>query len=703
MACLLIGYLYVFAQEEAYYVYWTAEQADSVKRELRISANDTLRMKMARSLGIYHQEINRDTSLFYTHIQLALAKKLHQPFWETDAYEAAGWLFSQFKNYSLSIEYLLTALRMARDKKIEKNIWQISFFSPNADPTYVRLTTLGFVHNDLSQLYNQTGDMDNELAQLRSGIEVGNQIGNNILLALLKSNLAQLYGKKNQPDSVIYYGQQSLAHMQNSGYKTYEGYQLTMLGDAYTQKGDFARAKSYLDQSVIANTVNRSVIKLPDAYFSYATMYKLLNQPDSSIAYLNRAVTGFTFFDQSEKVKRAYGALYAIYKEGNQPDSAYHYLQLYQSLSDSLNEQEKKQIHRSQNIAFDKQIEQQQLESRRIEKANTNQTYAFLIGIAILLLIAFLLLRNNQTRKKANILLQQQKAEIEQQKTKVESTLAELKATQAQLIQSEKMASLGELTAGIAHEIQNPLNFVNNFSELSSELIEEMNVELNRGDVEEAKAISADIKQNLEKINHHGKRADAIVKGMLEHSRAGSGEKEPTDINALADEYLRLAYHGFQAKDPSFNATLKTDFDQAIGSINIIPQDIGRVLLNLINNALYAVNERSKVEVTGYEPVVMVSSRLITTTENSLIRQSPPFGGRGVNSIIISVKDNGNGIPQKILDKIFQPFFTTKPTGQGTGLGLSLAYDIVKAHGGELKVETREGEGSEFIIALPVN
>jgi two-component system NtrC family sensor kinase len=246
------------------------------------------------------------------------------------------------------------------------------------------------------------------------------------------------------------------------------------------------------------------------------------------------------------------------------------------------------------------------------------------------------------------------------------------------------MASLGELTAGIAHEIQNPLNFVNNFSEVSQELVKEMNDELATGNWQLAKEISADIDQNLEKIAHHGKRADAIVKGMLMHSRISSGVKEPTDINALADEYLRLAYHGLRAKDKDFNATMNTDFDEAIGAIKIIPQDIGRVILNLISNAFYVVDEKKKSAIEGYEPTVSVSTK------------------KEGNKVLISVKDNGNGIPQKVLDKIFQPFFTTKPTGQGTGLGLSLAYDIVKAHGGELLAETKEGEGSTFIITLPV-
>ncbi|MES1215579.1 MAG: two-component regulator propeller domain-containing protein [Bacteroidota bacterium] len=274
---------------------------------------------------------------------------------------------------------------------------------------------------------------------------------------------------------------------------------------------------------------------------------------------------------------------------------------------------------------------------------------------------------------------------IKQRTAELSKSLEELKATQTQLIHSEKMASLGELTAGIAHEIQNPLNFVNNFSEVNAELIDEAAGEIEKGNVSNAKDILAGIKDNEQKISYHGKRADSIVKGMLQHSRISAGQKEPTDINALADEYLRLSYQGLRAKDKSFNATMQTDFDMSIGKINIIPQDIGRVLLNLYNNAFYAVNEKKTLSPKGeYEPTVWVSTKKIG------------------DKVLISVKDNGKGIPKNIVDKIFQPFFTTKPTGQGTGLGLSLSYDIIKAHSGEIKVESREGEASEFIIQLPV-
>ncbi len=303
----------------------------------------------------------------------------------------------------------------------------------------------------------------------------------------------------------------------------------------------------------------------------------------------------------------------------------------------------------------------------------------------------FKLDRTEKVKRTTAILLEETIEELELKRKAIEETnsaleksLQELKATQAQLIQSEKMASLGELTAGIAHEIQNPLNFVNNFSEVSKELIDEMNEELAKGDIEEAKAIAADVQQNLIKINHHGNRAGEIVKGMLLHSRTSSGVKEPTDINALCDEYLRLAFHGLRAKDKSFNAALETNFDDKLEKINVISQDFGRVILNLLTNAFYSTNEKIKIAGSDYKPLVSVQTKRLS------------------DKVEITISDNGNGIPKNIIDKIFQPFFTTKPTGQGTGLGLSLSYDIVKTHGGNIIVQTKEGEGTTFIIELPI-
>src|SRR4051812_7235527 len=297
------------------------------------------------------------------------------------------------------------------------------------------------------------------------------------------------------------------------------------------------------------------------------------------------------------------------------------------------------------------------------EATNRNQQlWIFSITGALLstLFFIFILYRNNRQKQKA--------------KAEIEKAYADLKSTQAQLIQSEKMASLGVLTAGIAHEIQNPLNFVNNFSEVNKELITELKQEADKGDLAEVKAIADEIDANEEKIAAHGRRAAAIVKGMLQHSRSTTGEKEPTDINALADEYLRLSYHGIRAKEKGFAAVLKTDFDDRIGRINVVPQELGRVLLNLFNNAFYATLKNKKQLNGSYEPLVSIETK------------------RTNGSVEIHIKDNGTGIPQPILDKIFQPFFTTKPTGEGTGLGLSLSYDIItKGHSGELTVQSDEG------------
>ncbi len=402
----------------------------------------------------------------------------------------------------------------------------------------------------------------------------------------------------------------------------------------------------------------------------------------------------FKELNKNMRVARSAGDIYKLtggYRKLSTIDSirgnykgAYENFKLYTLYRDSLQkkETEQKELKAKMQYEFDKkqaiakaEQEKKDAEQKRIK----NIQYFTIAGLAVLLVVilvvVFIQWKNNRQKKKANLLLQEQKQ-------KIESALSELRSTQSQLIHAEKMASLGELTAGIAHEIQNPLNFVNNFSEVNKEMIEELKSQKSKLKTEEADELLDTIAANEEKIIHHGRRADAIVKGMLQHSRSGAGVKEPADINALADEYMRLAYHGLRAKDNSFNAIMKTDFDARIGKINIIPQDIGRVLLNLYNNAFYAVSEKKKTADSSYQPTVSVQTKKVNDT------------------VELTVMDNGNGIPQKIVDKIFQPFFTTKPTGQGTGLGLSLSYDIVKAHGGEINVKTREGEGSVFIIQI---
>ncbi|HEU5365017.1 MAG TPA: ATP-binding protein, partial [Hanamia sp.] len=410
------------------------------------------------------------------------------------------------------------------------------------------------------------------------------------------------------------------------------------------------------------------------------------NQIDSSVYFAQKSIIQKGIKSYPEGEMKAATQLAHIYEQKGMKDSTIKYLQLSIALREKLFNREK--TREAQSYAFNEQIHQQELkqkiEQNQLQYRNRLNVYVLLAGLLILLLVAGGLWRRNIYRKRSFVLLQKQKQEIDNQKSKVEQTLEELKNTQSQLIQSEKMASLGELTAGIAHEIQNPLNFVNNFSDVNKELLEELKEEADKGNIDEVKTIANDVIGNEEKINHHGKRADAIVKGMLQHSRSSTGKKDPTNINALADEYLRLSYHGLRAKDKDFNAEMKTDFDPSIGKINIVPQDIGRVLLNLFNNAFYAVNKRQEAQGKEYEPSVSV-----TTNKSG-------------NSVLITVRDNGSGIPENIRDKIFQPFFTTKPTGSGTGLGLSLSYDIVKAHGGEIKVESKEGEGCQFIIQLPV-
>ena len=461
-----------------------------------------------------------------------------------------------------------------------------------------------------------------------------------------------------------------------TGFLTYN------IGNTYNLQNNHDSAKAYYQQAIISNIKNNNITFLGFSYLYMARLFVNSGHPDSAFYYAMLAKKQLAYSKQLDMEPAVYRIIQNYYV-GRNTDSAYYYLNLASVAQDSLTNINKQLLISSQNL--DEQMKEQQHEKEKIKTRNKTQIEALLGLVAVFLIIAMILYRNSKQKQKANKVLQDQKQ-------KVEVAYEQLKATQSQLIQSEKMASLGELTAGIAHEIQNPLNFVNNFSEVNSEMIEELKNELATGNLQLANEIADDIKSNEEKINHHGKRAGDIVKSMLEHSRTSTGVKEPTDINKLADEYLRLAYHGLRAKDKTFNAEMKTDFDESIGKINIVGQDIGRVLLNLYNNAFYACADRSRNTVNEensgnsilYQPTVWVSTK------------------KEGDHVTITVRDNGGGIPEKIKEKIFQPFFTTKPTGSGTGLGLSLSYDIVKAHGGEIKIENKEGEGAGFIVQLPV-
>ena len=675
----------VIGQQDPYVENWTGKQIDSLQYAWQHTSNDTLRMKISRSLGWHYQEKNRDSSLYFHQQELTLARKLKQKLWEADALDQAGWVLAQLKNYPLSLQYFLDGIKILENKNCEENIWGISLFSQSGNPVNARLTALAFIYNDLSVLYAGAGNLEKEFSSLSRGVQIAKSISNHTILPYIYLNLGGFYFKTGNYDSSLVYEEEALYNMYKSGYKVYEGMALATKGSNYLKKGNYELAKQYFEKSILASHIQNNKTTIPHTYLLLADLYKTIGKNDSGIYYTKKALTNYQQLDLRASVNDCYASLYTLFESTKNADSAFYYLKLYKALNDSVSMDEKKKLNEYQNVGFNEQINQREQENARIEKENTMRTYILVAGILVFMMIAFLLYRNNRIRRKANELLQKQKEEIELQKRNAEQTLSKLKSTQTQLIQSEKMASLGELTAGIAHEIQNPLNFVNNFSDLNTELVDELKEELKSGNIEGANYIADDIRTNNGKISHHGKRAESIVTGMLQHSRTSTGQKEPTDINKLADEYLRLAYHGIRAKEKDFNCKIVTEFGESIGNINIISGDIGRVILNLINNAFYAVNERLRQSPpdSRYEPTVTVN----TNKEG--------------NQVSVCVRDNGSGMPQKIIDKIFNPFFTTKPTGQGTGLGLSLSYDIVKAHGGDIKVQSKEGEGTEFIVQLP--
>jgi two-component system, NtrC family, sensor kinase len=648
---------------------------DSLRKVFFNSKNDSVLCGAAIHLYDYYEELNRDSALFYADQCVQISRRNNKRLNEAYSLSRKAYQEINLGRYANALENLLEAFSTSENKENERSYWSIH---PLRAESQKRLYALSCTHHIFGVLMRETKNTEQQIIHFKEAKRIAVEINSPARSVLGSLNLGRIYLELGKLDSALFHENEAEMIARSSGREKYLSAIFFYKGIISKNKGDTASALNYFYACISSGVAQNNLDGLARGYVELTRYYLASGHKDSSYYYAVKTLETFnrlgsvSVFDVSIGVP--YENFYHVYRLRNQPDSADKYLNIGYKLSDSINLSKIRNLAEFQKVTFSEQQRLQKIENEKIAYQNKVRTYFMLAGIGVLLLLSIIFYGNNRQKHKA--------------KVKIEKAYDELKATQQQLIQSEKMASLGELTAGIAHEIQNPLNFVNNFSDVNAELIDEVKQEMEKGNVDEAKIILKDIKDNEQKINHHGKRADAIVKGMLQHSRISSGQKEATDINALVDEYVRLAYHGVKAKERSFNADVQTDFDDRIGKINMIPQDIGRVMVNLVNNAFYAVREKQDHASTspvlnGYKPTVLVSTKKVN------------------GKVEIKVKDNGNGIPQKVLDKIFQPFFTTKPTGQGTGLGLSLAYDIMKSHGGEITVNTNVGEYTEFIIRLP--
>jgi two-component system NtrC family sensor kinase len=657
---------------------------DSLKHALSIAKTDSARFSTLGDLAYYYAAADLKTGFKYVDERIAIARRNNKPLDESSSLLMKGYMMMLSSKYIESFQYLEQALKIAEDPNNENKGWyRGNYYNPAKN----RADMIANVHLSWGELMDATGNTPEALYQFNETVKYAQDAGDKGLVAWGQQGLAVTYFyMSGKTDSALVLIKKALPVIEhdskqlfgNIGIKKYLGETDELIADVYAAKHNRQLFLYYLHKGIYDGITQVDINDLSGCYAELAEYYLRKKNTDSSLYYSAKELDASRQGNQNN-LSGGLSDLYQSYKLSGQADSAAKYAALAIVAKDSVNQASQQNLADFQKKMFNEQLQLGNQEKERITVEDRNKTIAFILGILVIMLFAIVFYRNNKRTKIANKTLFEQKEEIQH-------TLVQLKGTQQQLIQSEKMASLGELTAGIAHEIQNPLNFVNNFSEVSNELMDEMKEELDKGDIDEAKFIADDIKQNLEKINQHGKRAEAIVKGMLQHSQQTKGVKELTNMNALCDEYLRLSYHGLRAKDKSINVEFKTDFDENAGSINIVRQDLGKALLNIINNAFYAAHEMQKAMGEEYKPLVII--------------QTKKSGG----SIEIMVSDNGAGIPPNIINKIFQPFFTTKPTGQGTGLGLSLAYDIItKEHSGTLTVESVEGKGSGFVIAIPYN
>ena len=669
---------------------------DSLLHEANNTKNDTIRLVQLKTITRSYAELNPDSSLHYSEVSLALARKLGLKIDEGAALQEMGYAYLNKGNYPRSLQILLSAIAILNDPRSERGALVGNYPGDDelmyrtATPHLQRLSALAFTELTLGILYTNSNIYEKASYYSMLSNQKAVESGNLAVQSIVNLTMNRVYLSLKKNDSALISIQKSYEQATQSNYKRYLGSVLLNMGRTYAALGNISLANDYYRRAILVSTQEGYFRGIAASDLLLADYYMEKGKRDSVFLYIEDGLANAQHLNAPDLLLRSYTALSRYYHSTGNNDSIVKYQALMIKIKDSLFND--KQAQQFQNIDFDEEQRQQQVETAKKDLRASWRMYSLLAGLFVFLFIAIMLWRNSLQRKKANLLLSKQKSELE-------STLVSLKETQKQLIQSEKMASLGELTAGIAHEIQNPLNFVNNFCEVNNELIEELKSEKlkvkSERDVELENQLLDNIEQNLEKINHHGKRAEAIVKGMLQHSRTSSGQKELSDINKLADEYLRLAYHGLRAKDKGFNSEIKTEFDDGIEKINVVPQEIGRVILNLVNNAFYAVSAKAS-------DYAKASSATIATTDKNYEPTVIVTTKKEKDKVSISVADNGDGIPPKNLEKIFQPFFTTKPAGQGTGLGLSLAYDIVKAHGGEIKVQTIVHEGTEFTIQLPI-
>jgi len=638
---------------------------DTLRAKLNHTLDDTTRIKVLLDLGFSYYLSNPDSCITISQQAYELAEKLKLPQRTARALNNMAVGYTSFGDYPKATQMFFRSLRISESLHDVPNI--VREYN-NLGDTHMRQGDYRSALNNLLPAYKQWNEY---WPQHRSA-----DPRNNRLVAVLLLNIGESYLNLGKIDSADHYLQQSYLDSKRLNLTDVINNIERDFGEIEITRGHKDKALKYLSDAVRLSIAVDDQQMRSESYLSTAKLYHKYKQQDSAEFYATKALDVATANMLEQDVLNAGKVLYGYYDEEKNLPLAYKYFRLATAARDSLYSQDR--VKQMLSIDFEEKQRQQDIATAQEQYRNKVRMYTLIAGLVVLLLLAIVFWRNSNQRKMANRLLQKQKEEIQ-------NTLGELKTTQNQLVQSAKMASLGELTAGIAHEIQNPLNFVNNFSEVNREMIGELKGELKNGNIDEALTIADDIEQNEVKINHHGKRADFIVKGMLEHSRAGTGERQMTNLNVLADEFFKLSYHGLRAKDKNFNADLVTNLDSSLPKVNVVQQDIGRVLINLFSNAFYAVNQKAKIAGVDYKPTVEVK----TTSRNG--------------SIMITVKDNGTGIPENIREKIMQPFFTTKPTGEGTGLGLSLSYDIVvKGHGGTIQVNSKEGEGSEFTVTLPL-